>query len=90
MHVSCRPTRSFTALDAFLQTQRDSDAAALAAADANPVGRKGTKKAKAGDGGKEAEGNGKKRKGASQGVEKLKKVNVDGMKKISSFFGGKG
>lgn len=54
------------------------------------MGGKGAKKVKAGDGGKDAEGSGKKRKGASQGVEKLKKVNVDGMKKISSFFGGKG
>ena len=69
---------SFTPLDAHIKALKDEEAAsALAGAPA--------KKARAADG----EDDGKKRKAkakGSQGVEKLKKANVSGMAKISSFF----
>jgi ribonuclease H2 subunit B len=76
-------------LDAHLKALREADAAAFAAADTNVAkpGKKG--KAQTSSETKDSEG-GKKRKTASHGVEKLKKVNTTGMKKISSFFGGKG
>jgi ribonuclease H2 subunit B len=73
--------RSFTALDAHIKALKDEEIAnALAGAPAK-------KKSRAAD---EMEGDdGKKRKAkakASQGVEKLKKANLTGMVKISSFF----
>jgi ribonuclease H2 subunit B len=70
---------SFTPLDAHIKALKDEEAAiALASAPA--------KKPRAAD---VVDGDGKKRKAkskASQGVEKLKKANVSGMAKISSFF----
>jgi len=70
---------SFAVLDAHVKALKDEEAArALAAAPAV--------KSRAAN---EAEDNGKKRKAkskASQGVEKLKKVDVSGMAKISTFF----
>jgi ribonuclease H2 subunit B len=72
--------RSFTTLDAHIKALKDEEVAnALAGAPAK-------KKSRAAD---EIEDGGKKRKAktkASQGVEKLKKANVSGMAKISSFF----
>jgi ribonuclease H2 subunit B len=73
--------RSFTTLDAHIKALKDEEIAnALAGAPSK-------KKSRAGD---EMEDDGsKKRKAktkASQGVEKLKKANVSGMAKISSFF----
>jgi ribonuclease H2 subunit B len=72
--------RSFTTLDAHIKALKDEEIAnALAGAPAK-------KKSRAAD---EIEDGGKKRKAktkASQGVEKLKKANVSGMAKISSFF----
>ena len=70
---------SFTPLDAQIKTLKDQEIAiTLAGAQ--------KKKPRAADG---VEDDGKKRKAkskASQGVEKLKKANVSGMAKISSFF----
>ena len=72
--------RSFTTLDAHIKVLKDEDVANALA------GAPGKKKSRAAD---EMEDDGKKRKAktkASQGVEKLKKANVSGMAKISSFF----
>jgi ribonuclease H2 subunit B len=73
--------RSFTALDTHIRVLKDEDvAAALAAAPTK-------KKSRAAD--EIEDGDGKKRKAKtkpSQGVEKLKKANLSGMSKISSFF----
>jgi len=70
----------FTTLDAHIKALKDEEVAlALAGAPTK-------KKSRAAD---EMEDDGKKRKAktkASQGVEKLKKANVTGMAKISSFF----
>ena len=70
---------SFTPLDAHIKALKDEEAAsALAGAPA--------KKSRAAD---VVDDDGKKRKAkikSSQGVEKLKKANVSGMAKISSFF----
>jgi ribonuclease H2 subunit B len=70
---------SFTPLDAHIKALKDEEVAiACAGAPA--------KKPRATD---EVEDDGKKRKAkskASQGVEKLKKANLSGMSKISSFF----
>ena len=72
--VEPEPTRSFTVYDRYLQTLE------LEVASSG-----GNAKAKA-----KAKPENKKRKAkGSQGVEMLKKVNVDGMAKISSFFGKK-
>ncbi|KAG6829560.1 hypothetical protein H0H87_010892 [Tephrocybe sp. NHM501043] len=67
----------FKELDAFLQIALDNAAAAVSA------DTKGSKKAK-----KPSAAEEKKRKNTkgSQGVEKLKKANVNGMAKLSSFF----
>ncbi|KAI0297102.1 ribonuclease H2, subunit B [Russula brevipes] len=69
----------FTPLDVHIKAIKDEELAkALASAPAN--------KSRAADA---VDGDGKKRKAkskASQGVEKLKKVNVSGMAKISAFF----
>lgn len=61
----------------------DEAAAALATANANVASKAKAKAAKAKD-----TQTGAKRKGSknSQGVEKLKKVNVTSMSKISTFF----
>lgn len=70
---------SFEDLDAYFKTI-ENEAASLAV---------DTKtKAKGRQSNKLANGEEKKRKGTktSQGVEKLKKVNVNGMAKLSSFF----
>ena len=71
--------RSFTALDAHIKALREEEVAdALAGAPA--------KKSRSAD---KIDDDGKKRKAktkGSQGVEKLKKANVSGMAKISSFF----
>ncbi|KAG6920293.1 hypothetical protein DXG01_005062 [Tephrocybe rancida] len=71
----------FSELDAFLQAALDEAAAAVV------VDTKGGKKVKI----KPSTVDDKKRKNAkgSQGVEKLKKANVNGMAKLSSFFGKK-
>ncbi|KAG6885970.1 hypothetical protein C0993_006897 [Termitomyces sp. T159_Od127] len=68
----------FTALDAHLKAAMDEAAAAIT------VSTKGGKKTKS----QLATGEDKKRKPAkgSHGVEKLKKVNVNGMAKLSTFF----
>ena len=71
---------SFTKLDSYLQTLHDENAA-LAAANTNTS----KAKSKANDKGDDD----KKRKNkskASQGVDKLKKANINGMAKMSSFF----
>jgi ribonuclease H2 subunit B len=74
---------SFTTLDAHIKALKDEEAAiALAGA----PGRKKKSRAAADE---IEDDDGKKRKAktkASQGVEKLKKVNLSGMTKISSFF----
>lgn len=69
---------SFSALDTHLKTTMDEAAAAV------PVSTKGGKKIKS----QLATGEDKKRKPAkgSHGVEKLKKANVNGMAKLSTFF----
>jgi ribonuclease H2 subunit B len=64
----------------------DADAAALAQAGTN--GAKPGKKGK--DANAEKEEKGKKRKNTTHGVEQLKKANITGMKKLSSFFAAKG
>jgi ribonuclease H2 subunit B len=72
--------RSFTTLDAHIKALKDEDVA-------NALAGAPTKKKKSRA--DEMEDDGKKRKAktkASQGVEKLKKANVSGMAKISSFF----
>ena len=72
---------SFTTLDAHIKALKDEEVA-LALANAPKK-----KKSRAGD--EIGDDDGKKRKAkskASQGVEKLKKANVSGMAKISSFF----
>lgn len=65
---------SFEDLDAYFKTI-ENDAASIAVDTKTKTKAQGTK-------------DDKKRKGAkaSQGVEKLKKVNVNGMAKLSSFF----
>ncbi|OCH95159.1 hypothetical protein OBBRIDRAFT_816783 [Obba rivulosa] len=71
----------FTALDTYLKALRE-EAVSLAAADMNKAEMRESQT-------KGAEATDKKRKGqakASYGVEKLKKANVKGMSKISSFF----
>lgn len=70
---------SFTPLDAHIKALKDQEIA-------NTLAGAQKKKPRAADG---VEDGGKKRKAkskASQGVEKLKKANVSGMAKISSFF----
>ncbi|THH21340.1 hypothetical protein EW146_g201 [Bondarzewia mesenterica] len=69
----------FSALDAHLKALQD-EAAALALANAPIV------KAKKTNAGGEDEKKRKAKAKGSQGVEKLKKTNVNGMAKISSFF----
>lgn len=72
--------RSFTRFDAHIKALKDEEVANAL------VGAPGKKKSRAAG---EVDDDGKKRKAktkASQGVEKLKKVNVSGMSKISSFF----
>ncbi|KAF8482899.1 ribonuclease H2, subunit B [Russula ochroleuca] len=69
----------FTPLDAHIKALKDQEIA-------NTLAGAQAKKPRAADG---VEDDGKKRKAkskASQGVEKLKKANVSGMSKISSFF----
>lgn len=71
---------SFTQLDAYLQTL-DDEAAALVVANTN------TSKSKSKD--VDNGNDDKKRKSkakTSQGVDKLKKANINGMAKMSSFF----
>jgi ribonuclease H2 subunit B len=72
--------RSFTTLEAHIKALKDEEVANALA------GAPGKKKSRAAD---EMEDDGKKRKAkakGSQGVEKLKKANISGMSKISSFF----
>lgn len=69
----------FTALDTHLKSLND-EAAALAAADMNKMELKESKSSAT------EKAAGKKRKTASTGVEKLKKVNTKGMAKLSTFF----
>jgi ribonuclease H2 subunit B len=70
-------TASLTHLDAYFKTMED-DIAALAIANANSAKTKEASRI----------GGDKKRKNSktSQGVEKLKKVNISGMAKLSVFF----
>jgi ribonuclease H2 subunit B len=71
--------RSFTPLDAYIKALKDEEVAVALA------GTPGTKPRVA----DVVEDGGKKRKAkskASQGVEKLKKVNVSGTAKLSTFF----
>lgn len=70
---------SFTRLDAHIKALKDEEAA-MALASTPAV--KARVAAATGDDGKKRKG---KTKG-SQGVEKLRKVDVSGMAKISSFF----
>jgi len=71
---------SFTKLDAYLQTLQD-EAAALVVANIN------TSKSKSKDINKDDDDKKRKNKAkASQGVDKLKKANINGMAKMSSFF----
>ncbi|TFK44398.1 ribonuclease H2, subunit B [Crucibulum laeve] len=74
--VALLASYDFVALDSYLKKSAD-DAALLA-----PLPKNSTKAKQS------TAGENKKRKGtkASQGVEKLKKVNVNGMAKLSSFF----
>jgi ribonuclease H2 subunit B len=63
--------------------------AALAAANETTTGKRGKKaSATSKTEAPSEDSKGKKRK-ASQGVERLKKANTDGMKKISAFFTAK-
>lgn len=78
---------SFSALDAYVNTIREADAAAAAANETNNSSKKGKKKGTSGTVQEKEDAGSKKRKGATnQGVDRLKKANTDGMKKISSFF----
>lgn len=71
--------RSFTKLDAYLKSLQD-DAAALVVASGN-------KKLKRKDSKQIDDDNKKKAKSkTSHGVDKLKKANINGMAKMSSFF----
>lgn len=70
---------SFTTLEEHIKSLND-EAAALAAAE---IGKMEIKESKSSATEKT---NGKKRKTASTGVEKLKKVNTKGMAKLSTFF----
>jgi ribonuclease H2 subunit B len=73
-------------LDTHLAALQEADAAAIAAVEpsaAKPGKKSKSATAAAADGGK------KRKTAASHGVEQLKKANTTGMKKISSFFGGK-
>ncbi|KAI0318395.1 ribonuclease H2, subunit B [Amylostereum chailletii] len=77
LHAALLAKYDFAALDAHMQLLQDEFAAQVAAN--APKERTKAETSMAEDG--------KKRKAkASQGVEKLKKVNVSGMAKISSFF----
>jgi ribonuclease H2 subunit B len=69
---------SFSSLDAHLKSLQE-ETAALVAADMNSMEVKESKSTV-------SEKANKKRKAASTGVEKLKKVNTKGMAKLSSFF----
>ena len=73
---------SFSLLDAHLKVLKE-ESMALAAANMNAVEARESKSSSE----KEAEGD-KKRKAAkaSTGVEKLKKANIKGMAKLSTFF----
>ena len=71
--------RSFTPLDAYVKSLKDEESAIALA------GAPGTK-SRAADA---VEDGGKKRKAkskGSQGVERLKKANISGMAKLSTFF----
>lgn len=71
------PVISFTKLDAYSKTLED-EAAALSIANSN------TSKIKSKSSERDS---GKKRKSkTSQGVDKLKKANTEGMEKLSTFF----
>ncbi|KAI0949376.1 hypothetical protein AcW1_009009 [Taiwanofungus camphoratus] len=81
LYTALLTSYDFTALEAHLRAAED-ETAALLATSANKVEIKELQN-------KDAAANEKKRKGstkASHGVEKLKKANVKGMAKISSFF----
>jgi len=69
----------FTKLDTYLQELRD-EAAVLAVANTS------TTKAKSKENDKGGDNNKRKKPKASQGVDKLKKANINGMAKMSSFF----
>jgi ribonuclease H2 subunit B len=82
------PARSTKPLDDYLSQIADDDAATLTLATADTTGKK-RKNAKEVAAKAEGGNEGQKRKArgkTSQGVEKLKKVNVNGMAKLSSFF----
>ena len=70
---------SFTKLDAYLKSLQDEAAALVVATGNTKLKRKDSKQAD--------DDNKKKVKSkASQGVDKLKKANINGMAKMSSFF----
>ncbi|EMD37888.1 hypothetical protein CERSUDRAFT_114528 [Gelatoporia subvermispora B] len=71
----------FAPLDAYLKTLREEEAT-LAAADMSKVEMRESQTQSSASGDKKRKGQTK----ASYGVEKLKKANVKGMSKISSFF----
>lgn len=81
-------TYDFSTLETYTNAIREADAAITAANETTNGSKKGKKKGTAtANQEKKEDTASKKRKGASsQGVDRLKKVNTDGMKKISSFF----
>ncbi|KAI5823861.1 hypothetical protein K523DRAFT_376647 [Schizophyllum commune Tattone D] len=75
VYNALKATYDFTPLDAHLKTMHEADI--LIAAESTAKGKKGAAAGK----------DSKKRKGkGSQGVEKLKKANTEGMSKLSSYF----
>ncbi|KAL1743831.1 ribonuclease H2, subunit B [Schizophyllum fasciatum] len=85
VYSALKAAYDFAPLDAHLQTLHEADVAAQAA---NPKTAKEKKKGGgAGKGISTPSTDSKKRKGkGSQGVEKLKKANTEGMSKLSSYF----
>ncbi|KAL1669653.1 ribonuclease H2, subunit B [Schizophyllum commune] len=82
--AACDLVSHFTPLDAHLKTMHEADI--LIAAESTAKGKKGAAAGK-GKGGTTTATDSKKRKGkGSQGVEKLKKANTEGMSKLSSYF----
>ncbi|KAL1752691.1 ribonuclease H2, subunit B [Schizophyllum commune] len=82
VYNALKATYDFTPLDAHLKTLHEADI--LTAAENGAKGKKG---AKGKGGATTTAADSKKRKGkGSQGVEKLKKANTEGMSKLSSYF----
>ncbi|KAL1669746.1 ribonuclease H2, subunit B [Schizophyllum commune] len=84
VYNALKATYDFTSLDAHLKTLHEADI--LTAAENGAKGKKGAA-GKGKNGTTTTAADSKKRKGkGSQGVEKLKKANTEGMSKLSSYF----